>query len=59
MAAVDALRLVHAKGRAALWTAPLGCFRGDEALCSDGLDAREVLDDTHPVPRLVAGVKVT
>jgi len=57
VAALDALRLVHAKQRAAFQAGPLGCLLGDESPCSHGLDARQVREDAYSVFSAIAAVK--
>lgn len=58
MAAVDALRLVHAKACAAYYAGPLGCVLGRKALHSNSLDAPQIGDDANSVFCAIAAVKM-
>jgi type IV secretory pathway TrbD component len=56
VAAIDTLRLVHAKARATFRTGPLACFLGDKILYADGTDALLICDEADSVLRPVTFV---
>jgi hypothetical protein len=58
VAAVDALRLVHAKAEATFRAGPSGGFLGYKTPHSDSLDALQICKDTYRVSCTIAVVKV-